>query len=155
MRNFFIMLAGALLCAGCASKKEAVTLRMYEQVSSPLPSSKMYRRVPFPSAGLTLTVDSHPALTERDIFNAELYPTSGGMALLLKFESARLFRLDELTTRMRGRYLVTFLNDKPVAAWYVDRRIENGQMLIEGDFTEDEAKKAVESINLESKKRNE
>lgn len=152
MRNLFFVLMSALLCVGCASPKET-TLRMYQQVTSPLPS-KMYRRVPIPSAGIEINVDPYPVLTERDIFKAELYPTSGGQALLLHFEPVRMIRMDELTTRLRGRYLVTFLDDRPVAAWYVDRRIENGQMLIEGDFTEEEAKKAVESLTRQSKKRN-
>ena len=62
--------------------------------------------------------------------------------------------LDELTTRSRGRYLVTFLNSKPVAAWFMDRRIQNGELLLEGDFTDKEAKKTVEFLNRLSKKRN-
>ena len=153
MRNLLFILMSALLCVGCASQKQT-TLRMYEQVTSTLPS-KMYRQVPIPSAGVTINVDKYPVLTERDIFKAELYPMAGGSALLLQFETVRMMRMDELTTRLRGRYLVTFLDDRPVAAWYVDRRIENGQMLIEGDFTEEEAKKAVESLTRQSKKRNE
>jgi hypothetical protein len=43
--------------------------------------------------------------------------------------------------------LVTFINFQPVAAWLVNQRILNGQFLVEGDFTDDEAKKVVDALN--------
>lgn len=144
-----------LLTAGCATSgdKEDVALRMHEQISSSLPN-KLYREVPIPKTGLTLQVDRFPALTERDVNTAEIYPTAGGAAILLRLEPTGSFSLDELTTRARGRYLVTFLNGRPVSAWLMDKRITNGQFLLEGDFTDEEAKKAVESLNRMSKRRN-
>jgi preprotein translocase subunit SecD len=153
MKNLLLVCLSVLCLNGCATKKNEVTLRMYEQISSALPT-KLFRVVPIPSAGVTVNVEKYAVLTERDVFKAELHPTSGGSAILLKFEAVRTMRMDELTTRNRGRYIVTFLNDHPVAAWFVDRRIENGEMLIEGDFTEKEAKEAVESLNRQSEKRN-
>lgn len=153
MKNLLFACLSMLCLTGCATQKNEVTLRMYEQISSALPK-KLFRSVPIPSAGITINVDKYAVLTERDVFKAELRPTSDGSAILLKFETARMMRMDELTTRNRGRYIVTFLNDHPVAAWFVDRRIENGEMLIEGDFTEEEAKEAVKSLNRQSDKRN-
>ncbi len=146
---------GLLLAAGCATSgdKEDVALRLHEQISSTLPS-KLYREVQVPKTGLTLQVDRYPALTERDVHSAELYPTAGGAAILLRMEPGGAFALDELTTRSRGRYLVTFLNGRPVAAWLVDKRITNGQMLLVGDFTDEEARKTVDSLNRMSKRRN-
>jgi preprotein translocase subunit SecD len=72
---------------------------------------------------------------------------------MLRFDIHGAIKFDELTTRSRGQYLVTFLNGRPVAAWLVDQRITNGQFLVEGDFSDEEAKKAVESLNRMNKKR--
>ncbi len=59
-----------------------------------------------------------------------------------------------MTTRDRGQYLVIFLNNRPIGSWFVDQRILNGQFLVDGDFTDEEAKKTVEALNKLSKKNN-
>jgi len=41
-----------------------------------------------------------------------------------------------------------------VAAWFIEKRLNTGSFILEGDFTGEEAKKAVESLNRQSKKRN-
>lgn len=155
MQTYKIFLLASLLAAGCASfgDKEATTVRFHEQISSSLPS-KLYRDITIPPLGLTIQVDRFPVLTERDIAEAQLLPTPGGSAILLRLEPHGTMALNELTTRSRGRYLVVFLDGRPVAAWFMDRRIENGEFVLEGDFTDEEAKKAVESLNRQSKKRN-
>jgi len=150
-----ILVVSLIALAGCAmfGSNDDTTLRMHEQISSTLPS-KLYREIPVPKTGLKINVDPFPILTERDVNKAEIYPTAGGDAILLRLEPHGSMALDELTTRSRGRYLVTFLNSKPVAAWFMDRRIQNGELLLEGDFTDKEAKKTVEFLNRLSKKRN-
>jgi preprotein translocase subunit SecD len=155
MQTYKIFLVAVLLACGCASfdDKNATTLRFYEQVSSSLPN-KLYREVAIPKTGLTLQIDRYPVLTERDIVSSELYATSGGPAILLRLEIHGNIVLDEVTTRSRGRYLVVLLDGRPVMAWFMDKRINNGAFLLEGDFTAEEAKKAVESLNKQSKKRN-
>jgi preprotein translocase subunit SecD len=155
MQTYKILLAVCLLACGCASwdDRNATTLRFHEQVSSALPS-KLYREVSLPKMRLTMNVEPYPALTERDVAAAELYQTAGGAALMLRLEPQGAMRLDELTTRSRGRYLVAFLDGRPVMAWFMDKRINHGMIVLEGDFTEEEAKKAIESLNRQSKKRN-
>jgi len=59
--------------------------------------------------------------------------------------------LDEMTTRLRDRYIVVMINNHPVSAWRVDQRIINGQFLIEGEFTDEEAQKIVDDLNKLSK----
>jgi polyhydroxyalkanoate synthesis regulator phasin len=39
------------------------------------------------------------------------------------------------------------VNNHPVSAWFVDQRIMNGQFLIEGEFTDEEAQKIVDDLN--------
>lgn len=143
--------AGVL--SGCAlfQERQQTTMRIHEEVPSVLPEK---RAMPISLHGfdVKLSVDPHPALSEKDLQSAELYPTAGGAAILLRLNKHGMFALEEITTRLRGRRLVTFLNGRPVAVWLVNQRITNGQLLIEGDFTEAEAQSAVDALNRLSKK---
>ena len=152
-------LALAVACfTGCSmlssmSKKPAdeVSLRIHEEASSSLPS-EAFQTVEIPHTNVKLSVSPFPTLTEQDVQSAELYDTAGGKAIYLRFDPHGTILLDEMTTRERGQYVVIFLNRHPVASWFVDHRIVDGQFLVEGDFTDEEAKKAVEAINKLSKK---
>jgi preprotein translocase subunit SecD len=141
----------AAILSGCATTKQT-TLRFHEQVSSALPESHVLP-VQIPGTGLKLTVNPAPTLSERDVQAAEIYKTAGGAAVLLRFDPHGVFALDEMTTRTRGQYIVIFLNEKPVAAWMVDRRLTNGQFLLEGDFSDEQAQQTVDALNQASKKR--
>jgi preprotein translocase subunit SecD len=128
------------------------TLRIYEQVGTGLPEGH-WREAKIPKTELTLRVDRFPVLTERDVKMAEPFETVGGVAVMLHFDAHGMFMLDELTTRDRGRYLVVFLNDRPVAAHLVERRLVHGQFLLEGDFTDAEARQLIDDLNKMAKKR--
>lgn len=144
-----------LVLTGCAlfgKREPEATLRIHEQVSAMLPESRVLT-VAIPRANLKVPVNPYPALSENDVQSANIYQTAGGSAIMLRFDIHGAIKFDELTTRSRGQYLVTFLNGRPVAAWLVDQRITNGQFLVEGDFGDEEAKNAVESLNRMSKKR--
>jgi len=150
-----LTLVPCVLLAGCAlfgDKEPTATLRFHEQCGEAIPN-KLSREVIVPKTGLSLVVERYPALTERDVQDASVVQTAGGPAILLRLETNGMWRLDEVTTRSRGRYLVIFLNARPVAAWLVEKRLNNGVFLLEGDFTEDEAKKACQSINKQREKR--
>lgn len=144
----------ATLVAGCAlfqKKSEESTLRIYEQVDAALPAETV-QTVEIPRAGLKLTISPFPTLSERDVQSAELYDTAGGKAIFLRFDPTGTVALDEMTTRNRGRYVAVLINNHPVSAWLVDQRIINGQFLVEGDLTDEEAKKVVDDLNKLSKK---
>jgi preprotein translocase subunit SecD len=155
MQTLKMALGFTLLCVsltGCAllRKQDTTTLRIYEQVESALPRQNAMP-VEIPLADLKLSVSPFPILTEKNISSAELYNTAGGTAIFVRFDIHGAIVLDEATTRTRGQYLVTFLNNRPVAAWLVNQRILNGQFLVEGDFTDEEAKKAVAALNQMAK----
>lgn len=135
-------------CAGSSQKKteEEVSLAIHEESNSSLPAETI-RTVEIPHTNVKLTVSFFPTLTERDVQSAELYNTAGGKAIFLRFDPHGTILLEEMTTRDRGQYLVIVLNRRPIGSWLVDQRITNGQFLVEGDFTDEEAKKAVEEIN--------
>ncbi len=141
------ILAGLLIALGigCASQPK-VTLRFHEQVSEALPESRV-RVVDVPHSDQRVTVDPFAQLTEKDVLEAQLRPTPGGNAVWLRFDLHGANKLNELTTRMRGEYLVVLMNDRPVAAVLVDRRIVTGEFLLEGDMTDDEARELVDGLN--------
>ena len=146
---------GIALGAGCASfgkHEPETTLRIHEQVSSSLPASHVLM-VAIPKADLKIAVDPYPALSEKNIQSAALFQTAGGLAIMLRFDIHGAMVLDELTARNRAQYLVTFLDRRPVAAWLVDHEITDGHLLIEGDFSDEQARKTVELLNAMSKKR--
>jgi len=153
LKNGLWVALAALVLSGCAlfQKQDETTVRIYEQVSSVLPPENK-RDIVIPKADLKLAVAPFPTLTENDALSAELYDTAGGKGILLRFDIHGTIVLDECTTRNRGQYLVTFINNRPVAAWLVNQRILNGQFLIEGDFTDEEAKQVVDALNKLSKK---
>jgi preprotein translocase subunit SecD len=138
-------------CAIFTKSPEEVSLRIHEESSASLPA-ETFQTVEIPHTNVKLTVSPFPTLTERDVQSAELYDTAGGKAIFLRFDPNGTIVLDEMTTRDRGQYLVIFLNKRPVGTWFVDQRIINGQFLVDGDFTDEEAKKAVEALNKLSEK---
>jgi len=140
-------------CAVFRKTSEEANLRIYEESSSSLPA-ETFQTVEIPHTNVKLTVSPFPTLTERDVQSAELYDTTGGKAIFLRFDPHGTIVLDEMTTRDRGQYLVIFLNNRPIGSWFVDQRILNGQFLVDGDFTDQEAEKTVEALNKLSKKNN-
>ena len=153
---WFLMLAAAC-CAGCATiasmhkTPEEVSLRIHEEASSSLPAES-FTSVEIPHTNVKIAVSPFPTLTEQDVQSAELYDTAGGKAIFLRFDPHGTIVLDEMTTRDRGQYVVIFLNKHPVGSWLVNQRIINGQFLVEGELTDEEAKKAVEQLNNLSEK---
>jgi hypothetical protein len=144
---------GALL-TGCAlfhKKEEGTSVRIYEEANAALPAENR-QTVSIPRTGLRLSISPFPTLTELDIQSAELFDTAGGKGIYLRFDPHGTIVLDEMTTRSRGQYLVVLINNRPVSAWLVDQRIINGQFLVEGDFTDEDAKKVVDGLNELSKK---
>lgn len=161
MQTLKIALCFALVTTffvGCAlfhkkSKAEETTVYLYEQADSALPAEN-HQTIEIPHTDLKLTISPFPTLTGKDVQSAELYDTAGGKAIFLRFNAHGTVLLDEMTTRLRGQYVAVMINQRPVSAWLVDQRILNGQFLIEGDFTDEEAKKIVDDLNKLSKKNN-
>ncbi len=147
--KFLLLLVLAL--AGCQSAPK-VTLRFHEQVSAALPPSRQ-RTVEIARANLRIPVSPFAALTERDVAGAELRATESGQSVVVRFDPHGALALDELTTRNRGLYLVVFVNDRPVTAWLVDRRLFSGQFIVEGDFSDAEAAELVAELNRLAQKR--
>ncbi len=149
MKKVFVLVLLAL--AGCQSAPK-VTLRFFEQTSSLLPDSHV-RTVVVPRVQMRIPVSPFAVLSERDVASAELIETAGGKVVALRFDPHGTVALDAVTTRNRGNYLVVFVNERPVAAWLVDRRLSTGQYTLEGDLSDDEARQLVDGLNLLANKR--
>jgi len=144
-----------LLGSGCAlfkPKPPPVTLRFHEQADPALPEGH-FRMVTVPGTDQQIAIDPFPQLNERDIRDARLVPTPGGTAVLLLFDLHGANTLNEMTTRMRGRHFVVFVDDRPVAVVLVEKRITDGEFLLEGDMTEAEDHTLVDGLNQIAGKR--
>jgi hypothetical protein len=144
-----------LLSGGCAlfgPKPPAVTVRFHEQADEALPESRI-RTVSVPGTQQQIAVDPFPQLTEKDLAEARLVPTAGGPAVLLHFDLHGANAFAEMTTRLRGRHFVVFVNDKPVAVVLVSKRVTTGEFLLEADLTETEQQALVDSVNQTVKKK--
>jgi preprotein translocase subunit SecD len=141
-----VLLAGCGTLAGFQKPMVDTTVRIYEQSDSALPAENI-QTVVLPRSDLKLAISPFPTLTEKDVQSAEVYNTAGGKAVFLRFDPHGEIVLDEMTTRTKGQYIVVMINNHPVSAWLVDQRIINGQFLIEGEFTDEEAQKIVDDLN--------
>lgn len=150
MQIYKLALATVVL-TGCSlfNQVKPVTLRFHEEVSDALPGEHV-RTINVPHTGLRISVDPFPQLSEKDVYEAKLEPTPGGQGVRLNFDMHGANKLTELTTRMRGRYLVVFFNDNPIAALLVTERNEDGTLLLEGDLTEEQEAALVKGLNKEA-----
>ncbi len=138
--------------AGCASAPPVQTLRFHEQVSGNLPLEHASPIV-VPSTRQQLAINPLSTLTERDVLAAKLTPTTGGDAILLKFDAHGANVLAEVTTRLRGQSLVVFVNDRPIASLLIEHANATGQLLLTGDLTDEQTKALVDSLNKVTKRR--
>jgi len=143
MRRELLILAVAVV-TGCAGPRH--TLRFHEEVPDNLPNSRA-RRIALPRTNLPISVNPFPSLNEKDVYEARLELTNAGDAVLIRFDGHGATVLAEMTTRLRGQRFVVLVDEKPVAVMLVERVIKDGQFLLLGDLTEEEAKSLVESLN--------
>jgi preprotein translocase subunit SecD len=138
-------------CALFGNRKPEATLALYEQADPTLPPTHV-RQVQVPMTGLTIPIDPFPVLTEKGLISAQFQRNEMGAAILLQFDIHGVMVLQEATTRNRGQYMVAFLNRRPVMAWLVEHQIDDGRLLLEGNFGEEEAKQAVTAFTVIGKK---
>jgi hypothetical protein len=144
-----MILLTLLLAGGCAlfqPKPPAVTLHFNEESDPALPESR-FQNVTVPGTHQQIAIDPNPQLTEKDITEARLISVPGGRAVELHFDAHGAATLVEMTTRMRGRYVVIFFNNRPIAAVLLDKLITDGVFTLEGDLTQDQECDLVDGLN--------
>ena len=145
-----------VLAGGCALFKEkppAVTLRFHEESDPALPDSR-FQIVTVPGTHQKIAIDPNPQIMESDIYEARQVTVPGGSALELHFDAHGTSALAEMTTRMRGRYVVIFFDGRPIAAVLIEKVIADGKFTLEGDLTEEQEQELLDGLNkVASKKR--
>lgn len=149
-----LSLGSALWLAACAGsqQRQPIHLLIFEEAPATLPASHA-QAVHVPALGRALTISRYAALTDVNIRHVELIEHDDRPALRVTYDFHGQMLLDELTTRMRGRRVVIFLRDRPVAAPVVRERISDGVLIVTGEFTRAEAEAAVRWLNREARRR--
>lgn len=95
---------------------------------------------------LSLQINSIPVLREADLDGAELTGEGEDFQMRLLFNTHGTIELDRVSNNNRDELLVVFINDKPVAAPQLKRRIVDGILEFTPDLTREEAEKLVEGL---------
>ena len=151
-----LMVASTILTTGCmtayfGSPPPENPLGIFEQ-ANPAEKTAMAQKLEVPGTGLKITVNTFPALSQLDLIAAVYQDTVSGPAIELTFDDHGTIELDHITTKGRDGYLVICVADRPVAAWFITKRITDGKFLLHGDFTAEEAKQYIKSWNKQIKK---
>jgi hypothetical protein len=141
---------GVLSGASSGGKSE-VALSFHEEAGVG-DNAGLVNVVVIPETNLRIPIDTFPIITERDLVKATYQETVAGPAIALEFDPHGTFMLDHATTRGRDRYLVICINDNPIAAWYVNKRITDGKFVLFAHFTEDTAKQYIAAWEKQIKK---
>jgi preprotein translocase subunit SecD len=139
---------------GCSlfQKRYNPTLRFYEQTGIGQPDVAV-RTISMTNLNMRITVSAYPTLTEKDIASVTYRETASGGIIIVQFDPHGTIKLDEMTTRQRGHYVVIMLDGRPVAAWLVDQRLSKGQFVLEADISDEDAQKVVAALNRMGKSR--
>ena len=77
--------------------------------------------------------------------------TGGGLAgapvIALQFNAAGTKLFSDITTANKGKILAILLDGQPISTPVINDAITNGQAIISGSFTADQAKQLVQSLN--------
>lgn len=88
-------------------------------------------------------------ITGKDLTRAALTfdTTTGAPQVSLQFSSAGAKKFSDVTTRLVGKPLAIFLDNAPLTMPVVKQAITDGQAVINGTFTQDEAKNLALQLN--------
>jgi hypothetical protein len=142
-----VALAGGFTATGCASvnKRNESTFRLYEEVN-PQGEISRVQTIDLPFLARKVTISPYAVLNERDLMAVRLVQTTEGLALYLKFDPHGTVVLDEVTTRIRGSMLVAFADDRPIAAWVVEKRSSQGELLVKPELPDEEIMVLAEGL---------
>jgi hypothetical protein len=140
-------LAALAALTGCVTtgKRPPTTLSIHLQTSPVFPE-QLVRQVWLEKPGISLYVKSTAELTELHVDHAELDETAGGPYVRLVFADHGAIALRSLTTEYRNRYLVVFVNNEPVMAYYITHTINDGRLTLIADIPEAEVRRIVSDL---------
>lgn len=96
-----------------------------------------------------LSMTKPVGITGKDLKRAQLTfnTTTGAPEVAIAFSSDGGKKFDEVTKRLVGKPLAIFLDNMPITMPIVKQEISDGQAVINGSFTQDEAKNLALQLN--------
>lgn len=109
-------------------------------------------------AKFRVNVDKEPFLVEGDVGKAAVIETVGGFAIQICFNAEALFKLDMMTSSLKGKHIAILCQypkgkttpksfSRWVAAPLITKRIANGVFIFTPDCTREEADRIVLGLN--------
>lgn len=106
-----------------------------------------FREVVDPSASVSATLPT--GITGKDLKRAQVSfdTTTGSPQVAISFNSDGAKKFAEVTRRLVGKPLAIFLDNMPVTSPVVKQEITDGEAVINGQFTQEEAKTLALQLN--------
>ena len=143
------VLAGMLaLAGGCSTAgPKAPHVKIEFRAAQNRPGSGLTEMVAPRSDG-KVYVSSNALLTDADIESAALKPNRDGASRIeVMFTEEGRRKFSKATTTLIGRPLVILIDGKAIAAPIVRQKITGRRAIIEGSFSQEEAKRIADSLN--------
>jgi len=144
--------APLLLVAGCTlwpreapppERPKPVTLRLFLASEQPQEGYEPRRD----EAGRPLYVAKEPVLTEADVKAARVLRSDRRALVLLEFRPMAVGPLDELSQSHWGGRLAIEIDDRLVLSPVLTRRIRDGRIILDGDFSPQRAEQIARGLN--------
>lgn len=108
-----------------------------------------FRETPAGTTSASILDYSKTNLTGKDLKKAivDFDPQSGQPVVGIEFSEEGAVKFADITERNIGKPLAIFLDEFPISAPQVQQKIEGGKAVIQGNFTIDDAKNLVITLN--------
>jgi len=123
------VLAVLALAALGMSERPPATLRVHFQVTEGTLQALPVRLI---NPEEVIYVDPYPEITEKDIQQLHVFQGPDGPGLKITFGMHGRMALETLMNRNKGRYMVVFVNGRPVSVQRVGKIITDGVLGVEG-----------------------
>lgn len=151
MSKLLRLLLPALLClcfVAAAKKPPAVTFRLHGETTE-RDGAIFASPVAVGNPPVQVFVEKVPLVSEREVHS--FYPfesPAGGWGIYFQLDNHGTKGLEALTTSRQGRFMVAFLNGRPLVRLHVDRPIRDGIVMIPSGISTDEVRAIGQAFPL-------
>lgn len=126
-----VLALGLIAAAG----KPKATVRFHVEVN-PNSGEPFVLSTQMPGEGQKVTLSKIPEISENDVVAIYPFPADDGTAgCAFKLDAHGKLALDTVSSQARGARMVGFVNNRPVTAMLIDRRISDGIITITRGLT--------------------
>jgi len=151
MTKLFRLILPVIFClffVAAAQKPPAVTFRLHGETSE-RDGDIFASPVAVGNPPIQVFVEKVPLISEREIL--AFYPfasPAGGYGVYFQLDNHGSKGLETLTTSRQGRFMVAFLNGRPLLRLHVDRPIRDGIVMIPSGISSDEVRAISQAFPL-------